>query len=125
MGVDSHQSTCRVSQKRLLENYRMMTGILHHEIEFIHPPCLEASSIEKKTLDVLLCNCVVSLQSDEPNSDEQQKAKKIALHLDLELEEEDEYFLMPECETFLYVNLDNALSRKWVTSVATSLFGIY
>ncbi len=102
-----------------------MTGILRHEIEFISPPCLEASSIEKKTLDLLICNCVVSLQSDEPNSDEQQKAKKIALHLDLELEEEDEYFLMPECETFLYVNLDNALSRKWVTSVATSLFGIY
>ena len=123
--VDAHLDTCRINQNQLLENYRIMADILRHEIDFLNPPCLESTAIEKKGLEYLVSNCVISMQSDEAQSEEQQKAKKIALHMDLEFEEEDENLLMPDCEIYLSVNLDNALKKKWVTSIATSLLGIY
>lgn len=125
LGIDLHSSTFKLDQNRLLENYRTIIKILRYEIDFINPPCLDASVIEKKALDSLLNNCVVSEQSDEATSDEQQKAKKIADHLDLELEDEYDYLCLPEKQIFLYVDIANALSRKWVASIATRLLDVY
>ncbi|KAK4022407.1 hypothetical protein OUZ56_007876 [Daphnia magna] len=125
MQVDLHSDTCRVSQTALLENYRKMVGILRYEIDFITPPCLPASVVEKQVLDYLIDNQVLSQQSDEPNSSEQQMAKRIAHHLDVDSDEDEHWADRPAIETFLYVNIGNALSHKWITKIATKLLNIY
>lgn len=125
MQVDLHSDTCRVSQTALLENYRKMVGILRYEIDFITPPCLPASVVEKQVLDYLIDNQVLSQQSDEPNSSEQQMAKRIAYHLDVDSDEDEHWADRPAIETFLYVNIGNALSHKWIAKIATKLLNIY
>lgn len=125
MEVDLHSDTCRVSQADLLENYRKMAGLLRHEIDFIIPPCSSASVIEKQVLDYLIDNQVVSQQSDEPNSDEQQMAQRIAYHLDVDSDDEEAWADRPAIDTFLYVNIANALSHKWIATIATKLLDIY
>lgn len=125
MGIDSHSDTIKLDKNRFLENYRTIAKVLRYEIDFIDPPCLDSSDIEKRALDSLLYNCIVSEQSDETNSDEQQMAKKIAYNLDIDLEEDYDFLTLPEKQIFLYVNIANALSRKWVASVATKILDIY
>ncbi|XP_057380979.1 uncharacterized protein LOC130703565 [Daphnia carinata] len=125
MEVDLHSDTCRVSQTALLENYRKMVGILRYEIDFITPPCVPASVVEKQVLDYLIDNQVLSQQSDEPNSSEQQMAKRIAYYLDVDSDEDEHWADRPVIEKFLYVNIDNALSHKWIATIATKLLDIY
>ena len=87
---DRSDPICRVSQNRLLENFRKIAWLLRHEIAAINPPCLSASNSEKKALDYLIDNLVLSQLSDEPNSGEQQMARKIAHHLDVDSDEEED-----------------------------------
>lgn len=123
--MDPHMDTYQVNQAHLLEKYRLIARILRYEIEFLHPPCMEPSLIEKNALESLMDSCVLSQKSDEPSSEEHQIAKKIALHMDLDLEDEDEYLSLPEKCIFLFVNVAQALSRKWVASIASRLLNIY
>jgi hypothetical protein len=115
----------RVSQNRLLENYRKIAWLLRHEIAAINPPCLSASNSEKKALDYLIDNLVLSQLSDEPNSGEQQMARRIAHHLDVDSDEEEDFLDRPVMDTFLYVNIANALSHKWVATISNQILDVY
>nr|CAH0102832.1 unnamed protein product [Daphnia galeata] len=115
----------RVSQNRLLENYRKIAWLLRHEIAAINPPCLSASNSEKKALDYLIDNLVLSQLSDEPNSGEQQMARRIAHHLNVDSDEEEDFLDRPVMDTFLYVNIANALSHKWVATISNQILDVY
>lgn len=125
MEFDLHSDTCRVSQNRLLENFRKIASLLRHEIDFINPPCLSASASEKKALDYLIDNLVLSQQSDEPNSGDQLMAKRIAYNLDVESEDEEDWARRPTIDTLFYVNIVNALSHKWITTVTSTVLDVY
>ena len=122
---DRSDPICRVSQNRLLENFRKIAWLLRHEIAAINPPCLSASNSEKKALDYLIDNLVLSQLSDEPNSGEQQMARRIAHHLDVDSDEEEDYLDRPVMDTFLYVNIANALSHKWVVTISNQILDVY
>ncbi|EFX89967.1 hypothetical protein DAPPUDRAFT_299839 [Daphnia pulex] len=125
MEFDLHSDTCRVSQNRLLENFRKIASLLRHEIDFINPPCLSASASEKKALDYLIDSLVLSQQSDEPNSGEQLMAKRIAYNLDVDSEDEEDWAHRPTIDTLFYVNIANALSHKWITTVTSTVLDVY
>jgi len=129
-GVDFQFETCKISQKAVLEMFREMAKILRYDLEYVHPPCMKFSTIEEMPIDRLARHSVASLQSSETNSEEQQKALRIARHLDIDYEDEDDddYWPLPthsSQDVSLYVTISNAISRKWVAEIAESLINIY
>lgn len=124
--IDSHLETYHISENKLREKFRKMVELLRYEVDYLHPPCLSASEIENKALDVLQNYCVCSHVSDEPNCNENQMARKLAKYLDVDFEEEEDSIdELPTKEILLYVNRENLLSRKWVANIVTSLLDIY
>lgn len=123
--IDSHSTTVKLSRNRLMENFRQITGLLRYEWEPMYPPCVDISVLGNDALELLFSNCVLSQQSDDSNSHEQQMAKKIANNLDIDFEEEDDYLFLPETEEYLYVNVSQAFSRRWVSSITNKILDIY
>ena len=125
VGIDIRSETCRVSQNQLLEKFRTISKILRYEIAHIHPPCITSSKIEQATLEGLFQRSVASPHSNEMDSDEQAKAKSLARHLDIDFEEEGDFDYTQTAEILLFVNIPNAISRKWTVGITDSLLEIY
>lgn len=130
--IDYKLDTCKISQKALLDQYRTMAKILRYDLEYIHPPCIDLSAIEKRALEYLFEHSVASLHSDEITSEEQQKAHRIARRIEMDFndsEDEDNFWPLPSQQPPqdipLYIDVDVALSRKWIANISTSLLEIY
>ena len=129
--VDYQFDTCQISQQTVLENYRTMAKILRFDLEYIHPPCADLSAIEKQTLESLFQHSVASLHSDEVTSEEQQKANRIAKNVELDFnddDDDDDRFwpsYKPPQDIPLYVNINVALSKKWIVNISSYLLDVY
>ena len=68
--VDWHNETLKASNSAVMENFRVLRKILEQEIEYIHQPCTDSSVIEKRAMEILHLQSIISYHSDEFSSAE-------------------------------------------------------
>lgn len=92
----------------------------------IYPPCTTSSVIEKHAVESLVDSSVVSYH-DGQECETHEASRKLAKHLDLDFEEDfnSDWVPVTRPEIIVYVNVENLLSRKWISNIATSLLEIY
>jgi len=79
-------------------------------------------------VEFLIIHSVVSYHDDQ-ECEMHQSSRKLAKHLDLELEVDFDEDFGPGTPTYpktiVYVNVENLLIRKWISKITSSLLEIY